>query len=330
MWIHLLRNSCCFNIRGNPLLLSSLPVDQAYDATVIYLFVIRSMRARSCMLYISTSTCVAETFWLVLHHWVCQIFPELFGIQTNIDVFASEIGLVCLGKECPQLILLFVCPRYAATCHHHITTSACIVSPHHYKHILPWQVIWFICKGVKAFGFLPLLSLLRPQRQCQWDETSALNTSRPITWRRHGTGRRCSKIKRRHQLGHNDSSRVGRASSPATDAVSGRAQVTRRRPTVRSESRHIYGLVVVAAGEEAFFPVNKSVSPHGIWGYQIRPPRCSRWSRSATAMMVAARPRARECSEAARFIATPSPPSLSAFSACSLRAHQVPACRDPL
>lgn len=121
------------------------------------------------------------------------------------------------------------------------------------------------------------------------------------------TERCCSKIKRRHQLiGHNDSSCVGRPRLLSCNGHRFRPGTGHKRPTVRVAS---YGLVVVAAGDEAFLSGNG----HGMMATGTRQRQlCNRWSRlgaAATAMM-APPPRARECSEATRFMAAP---SLSAF-----------------
>lgn len=128
MWIHLLHNSCCFNIRGNPLLLSSLLVDQAYDATVIYLFVIRSMRRAllhaihfhfhmrcwnvlTGLAPLSLSD-FSRTLWHSNKYW-CVCFWNWVSLPW--ERMSSADSITCLSY------------RYAATCHH-ITTSACIVS----------------------------------------------------------------------------------------------------------------------------------------------------------------------------------------------------------
>jgi hypothetical protein len=103
------------------------------------------------------------------------------------------------------------------------------------------------------------------------------------------TERCCSKIKRRHQLvGHNDSSCVGRPRLFSCNGRRFRPGTGHKRPTVRVAS---YGLVVVAAGDEAFLS--------GTRQRQL----CNRWSRlgAAATATTAPPPRARECSEATRF-----------------------------
>ena len=100
----------------------------------------------------------------------------------------------------------------------------------------------------KAFGFLPLLSLLNAAASgsVRRDQSPQhLQIYHVEETRDRITERCCSKIKRRHQLiSHNDSSCVGRGFFSFNDAVFGRAQ-GHRRPTVRVAS---YGLVVFAAG----------------------------------------------------------------------------------
>ena len=95
---------------------------QAYDAMVIYLC--NSFNACTLLYAVhSTSTCVVETFWLVLRHEFVR-FSKLFGIQTNIDVFAAELVYFALIK----IVLIWFSYLFVLDMQLHVTTSACFVS----------------------------------------------------------------------------------------------------------------------------------------------------------------------------------------------------------